>query len=210
MPKGVAIFDLAETLINLDILWESAFSELLEELNIKPEEKLLKVVEENGFDNALSYLMDYYRVPLSHSDLLKKLAHYAMRRFNSEITLKDGAEKIVAKLREEDYITVVLASGNPIIMELTKTHFAKELIMDGWINTREINLAKNEPELYQKIANDFDVPLDKCIIFDDLEEVIKSANKAGIKTVYIGEGISPNANHSSRSFLEFLENRPFD
>ena len=72
MPIGVAIFDLSETLVNSNLIWEKALKDLLEELDIKQEEKLLKLSEESGVDNVLSLLMDYYRVPFGPSDLLKK------------------------------------------------------------------------------------------------------------------------------------------
>ncbi len=202
MAKGVAIFDLSETLINLDDLWNNAFISLLEELGIKMNEELSGVLTNSGYDSACSYLMDYYRVPYSHSDLLRKLAHNAISRFHNEITLKDGALEFINILRNRNYRTVVLASGNPLIMQMAKNHFKDTLIMDEWINTREIQSAKNEPELYRNLADKYKVPLDSCYLFEDIEEVIKSANKAGIKTIYIGEGNSSSANYSSTSFVE--------
>lgn len=204
MTKGVAIFDLAETLIDSDALWNNAFKKMLDELNINQDEKLIEVLEEYGFDYACLYLMDFYRVPYSHSELLKKLAHYAIGSFHQEVKLKEGADAFIAKLKEADFKTVVLASGNPMMMELTKTHYDGVLEIDKWMNSREINIAKNDPKLYKMIAETFDIEESKCILFDDLEEVIKSANKAGVKTVFIGEGKSPNAELSASSFLQLI------
>ena len=204
MIEGVAIFDLSETLIDSDSLWNNAFKKMLDELKIKQDEKILEVLEDFGFDYACIYLMDFYRVPYTHSELLKKLAHYAIGSFHQKITLREGAAEFISKIKASGYATVVLASGNPLMMELTRKHYADELEIDKWLNTRELNIAKNDTKLYTMIASSFDVSTDKCILFDDLEEVIKSAKKAGVKTVYIGEGTSSCAEFSSQSFTSLM------
>lgn len=204
MIEGVAIFDLSETLIDSDSLWNNAFKEMLDELGIKQDEKILNVLADYGFDYACIYLMDFYRVPYTHSELLKKLAHYAIGSFHQKITLREGAAEFISKIKSSGYATVVLASGNPLIMELTRKHYAEILDIDKWMNTRELNIAKNDIKLYSMIASSFAVPPERCILFDDLEEVIRSAKKAGVKTVYIGEGNSSHAEFSSESFTKLM------
>ena len=118
--------------------------------------------------------------------------------------MKDGAKEIIDKLKEHGYAVVVVAPGNPTMMNLTKERFEKDIPVDTWLNTREMNLAKDDPELYESIAMEFNVALDECILFDDLEQVIKRASSLGLKTVFVGDGTSEYATKSVKTFFDLL------
>lgn len=187
MKKGVAIFDLSDTLVSTTAVWREAYCALVKELGIHMNAKESRILEEKGVNNALEALMDYHRVPYTHSELMLKLARYAIADFNRDATLMSGASEAVCKMRDDGYYTAVITNANNAFSELAKKKFFIELPMDGWYNTREMNLQKDDIKLYDKIASDFGVDVKSCILFDNSEPVIRSVAKMGLSTVYISD-----------------------
>lgn len=185
MNKGIAIFDLTDTLINTTAVWKEAFFNLMNDINAIPDEYILKTLEEKGAMAALEAVVDFHRVPYGHTDLLLKLAKYAVQDFDKDSTLLSGAEEIVHSLREQGYKTAVICTGNPLFKDLARKKFEKDIPMDGWYSSRELGYTKADRELYEAIALDLGSDLDSCILFDNEESVIRAISNIGIKTVLI-------------------------
>ena len=66
MKKGIAIFDLTDTLINTTAVWRDAYALLAKELGFDINDNESQILETKGITEAIDALMDYHRVPYTH------------------------------------------------------------------------------------------------------------------------------------------------
>lgn len=188
MKKGIAIFDLTDTLINTTAVWRDAYALLAKELGFDINDNESQILETKGITEAIDALMDYHRVPYTHSELTIKLARYALSVFDKDAMLMPQASAAVAKMKDEGYAVVAISNTNPAFLEKAKTKFSSSLALDKWYGTRELALAKDDKKLYDIISDDLGLNRSSCILIDNSKPVINAASRIGIQTIYVDDG----------------------
>lgn len=202
MKKGIAIFDLTDTLINTSDVWSTAWDSLLDELSINKHEFKSKILCEMDATRALESLMDIHRVPYTHTELAIKLGRYSIGDFNKGAKLMPGAIEGVKAMHDNGYLVVAIANTNPILSELAKKKFSEILNIDKWYNTRELGISKDNEALYLKIAKDLDAEESDCTLIDNSEPVIKAVSRMGIKTIFVSDKTLAEADRNISSLFE--------
>lgn len=202
MEKGIAIFDLSDTLIDTSAVWKTALSSLLSELNIAFKDLNSPIYNETDAVRIMDSLLDYHRVPFTHTELTIKLGRFALADFEKDAALMPGAIEGVKAMHSKGYYVVAIANTNLALSELAKKKFTKELQIDKWYNTRSLGVSKGDKRLYDIIAEAFGLDRNQCILIDNSEPVIKTVSKLGIKTVCVSEKSIREADYNISSLYE--------
>ncbi len=187
MKKGIVIFDLTDTLVNTTAVWIEAYKSLIKELNIEINRIESDILRSGGPEKALEALMDFHRVPYTHTELAIKLGSYAIADFDNDAILMPGAVEGVMAMHDQGYSVATIANTNPALTEMARKKFGKLLQIDKWYNTRNLRLSKDNNRLYEIIAEDFSMDKSKCVLIDNSEPVIKAVSKMGIKTIFLSD-----------------------
>lgn len=188
MQRGIAIFDMDETLISSDFAWANTPEQLLYSLGITPEENLSALFHKGGFTKLISHLQNHYQLAFSAGEVFSRLGEFAREAYETLVTIKPGASAIIDQMRSEGYYTCILSANNPVLMNIVRSRFCEDLPLDAWFSTRELAYTKSEAKIYDLVSGYFGMNPYDCILFDDSESAVLTAHEAGIKAIRVMNG----------------------
>jgi HAD superfamily hydrolase (TIGR01509 family) len=196
MQRGIAIFDMDETLISSDFAWAEAPERLLHSMGIVPKEDLRSIFYNLGCTKLIVHLQNHYQLKWSENELFAMLSEYAAQDYSTKVTLKTGAADCVRKMRRAGYFTCLLTANSPALVDIIRFRFGDQLPMDAWFSTKLIGHPKSDSRIYDLVSGYFGMTPSDCILFDDARYATDAAHKAGIKVVrIIGRAMEPEDMH---------------
>mgnify|MGYP001614723318 CR=1 FL=1 len=179
IPKGITtaalLFDLDGTLVGT------------EKFDIKLLKTILKKYELDTNLNFKGYNLDEYLSNLTNDKILQKkiksefVSEYELILKNIQIEINNELVKYL-KIGISPLVALVTANNKKLTRQiLNKTGLSKyfEII----ITCEDVKHQKPHPEPYLKAMKELNVSPENCIVFEDSEIGINSAQSAGIKTV---------------------------
>ena len=179
IPKGITtaalLFDLDGTLVGT------------EKFDIKLLKTILKKYELDTNLNFKGYNLDEYLSNLTNDKILQKkiksefVSEYELILKNIQIEINNELVKYL-KIGISPLVALVTANNKKLTKQiLNKTGLSKyfEII----ITCEDVKHQKPHPEPYLKAMKELNVSPENCIVFEDSEIGINSAQSAGIKTV---------------------------
>ncbi len=179
IPKGITttalLFDLDGTLVNTG------------KFDTKLLKTILKKYELNTTLNFAGYNIDEYISALTSDKTLQKriksefLSEYELILKNIQLEINNELVKYL-KIGISPLVALVTANNKKLTRQiLNKTGLSKyfEII----ITCDDVKHQKPHPEPYLKAMRELNVSPENCIVFEDSEIGINSAQSAGIKTV---------------------------
>jgi HAD superfamily hydrolase (TIGR01509 family) len=150
---------------------------------------------------------DYLRThfPTLDVELFKRHAREFIER-NGTVEFKKGAKEILAFLKEQN-VKIALASGTsrPSVEHHLKAVNA-EHFFDATVCGTEVQKGKPEPDVFLKAAKLIGANPADCFVFEDSENGVKAAKKAGMKVIGIPD-VVPFKDETKQ--LLFAEHKDF-
>jgi beta-phosphoglucomutase len=189
-PRFIFIFDLDGVLINTFNYHFRAWKEIMKKFGFEFTESFSE--ELKGLDRmqSLDKILNAAKLNFSESDKLK-LATEKNNLFLNNIAAmneKDILPGMENFIKEAIRIKIPLAVGSSsknasILLEKTGLKKYFEVIVDG----NMISKAKPDPEIYLSIAQKFNFPPKRCIVFEDSRSGVTAGKRAGMHVVGIGD-----------------------
>lgn len=185
------IFDMDGLLIDSEPLWREATIKVFKEIGVSLTEKQCE--ETMGFrvDEFVEYWLIKYEVKEIKEEII---ANRIIEELINLILLKgkimDGVNDII-NLFEKEGITMALASSSP--MNIIEAVLEKIKIKDKikFIFSAENELfGKPHPGIYISAAKNLNVPVSKCLAFEDSPNGVLSAKAAKMKCVAVPDSIN--------------------
>ena len=193
MKYKAAIFDMDGLLLDTERIFLNAFQKTCNVLDynfdmslfvkligtnsVKTKELLI-----NGFGKGFNYERFREKWIENVSDYL---AH-------NSIPLKEGAVNILEKIKAIHLPMAVATSTryNDAVKSLETAGIIDffEFVVAG----DQVTQGKPDPEIYQKAAGKLGVKPDECIVFEDSENGVKSANAAGMDVIQVPDLLEPS------------------
>ncbi len=150
---------------------------------------------------------DYLRThfPTLDVELFKRHAREFIER-NGTVEFKKGAKEILTFLKEQN-VKIALASGTsrPSVEHHLKAVNA-EHFFDATVCGTEVQKGKPEPDVFLKAAELIGANPADCFVFEDSENGVKAAKKAGMKVIGIPD-VVPFKDETKQ--LLFAEHKDF-
>ncbi len=186
--KG-AIFDMDGTLINSlivwDMLWEDMGKKYLGREGFRPTKEDDKAVRTLIAVDALDLIHKNYGIGDSTEELNSFWDEYVTKFYAETVEIKDGVYEFLDELKSRD-VKMCLASATDkklLMVAIEKLGLGKyfsELLSCG-----DIGKGKEEPDIFLLAKEHLGTTLEETCVFEDSCVAIKTANKAGFKTVAI-------------------------
>ena len=203
MKKGF-IFDLDGVIVDTAHFhynsWRKTAEQLGFELTIQHNEKLKGVSRIESLNRILDWAQKEVSQDTFQQLMFEKNEDYL--RQVVQMTASDilpGVFNILNKLKSKGYgIALGSASKNaPLILEKVGLSSFFNVIVDG----NRVIKAKPDPEVFIVAAQQLGVINSQCVVFEDAEAGIESANTAGM--ISVGLGNSDNLEHAKYVFQSF-------
>ena len=181
----LAIFDLDGTLVDSMTYWSNAPIEYVKQKNlaIPRDEKLDDVFLSMSLVESAKYFISHYGIKDSIEKICKDIDDIMEYNYLNYVELKPGVRELLIELDKLGIkMAIATSTDHYLVDEITK-----KLNMDKYftytLTCGEVGKSKQNPDIYLRVGEHFNVKPEETIIFEDLPYGIISSNSANIHTV---------------------------
>lgn len=181
----LAIFDLDGTLVDSMYYWSYGPLDYLKNKNIdiKNDEHLIEMFLSMSLTESAVYLKENYGAPDSVEKICEDIDTIMEGYYQNNVELKKGMLKLIKKLDKMNIKMAIATATDRYLVEgvLNKLNISKYFTYI--LTSTEVGSSKQNPEIYLKIAEHYNVKPEESIIFEDLPYGIISGNSVNFHTV---------------------------
>lgn len=179
-----AIFDLDGTLLDSSEMWRTLGARYLSFLKKTPEEGLSEKLAETTLLSGAQYLREKYDIPYSAEEIVRHLTRMIESYYAEEVSLKDGAPKLLAQLRSHCvHMSIATASDERLGMRALERLGVGDFFA-GAVSCSNYG-AKTTPDVFLAAADLIYAIPEETIVFENSLCGIRTARKAGFVTAAV-------------------------
>lgn len=182
MIKGV-IFDVDGVLLNSMPVWENLGELYLRHLGIEAEKGLGTKLYTMSLEQSAEYLTETYHLDLAPEQVIAGVNREVKDFYASRVPLKEGVRQYLNEFHEKGVPMVIATTGDRQNAETALKRLNVLRLFQGIFTCSEIGSSKNEPDIYYAAALQLDTDPGQTLVFEDAYHAIRTAKKAGFKTV---------------------------
>ncbi len=212
-----AIFDLDGTVLDSMYIWPQIDEDFLARRGIILPDDYVKAIAAMGFHEIAIYTKERFSLTETLDEIKKEWMEMSVMAYETAIGLKPGAKEFLELLKENDVkISVATASNEILYAPALKNNGIYEYF-DEFTTLAEVKNGKGSSDVYFKAAEKIGIPVEECVVFEDLYDGLKAARKDGFFTVGIYEKyavaledeIKKESDIYIKDFYEIMENKKF-
>ena len=182
MIRGV-IFDVDGVLLNSMPVWENLGEIYLERLGIEAEKGLGETLFAMSLEEGADYLIENYGLKQKPEEIIAGLNREVQDFYGRKVPLKEGVRGYLQEFRDRKIPMAIATSGDRANAEAALKRLKVLSYFRAVFTCSEIGSSKSQPDIYYAAALQLDTdPSDTCV-FEDALHAIRTAKKAGFRTV---------------------------
>ncbi|MBE5927035.1 MAG: HAD family phosphatase [Lachnospiraceae bacterium] len=178
-----AIFDLDGTVLDSMGVWRQIDYEFLGKRGIEVPDDYLKEITALGFEAAARYTIDRFGFKETPEEIIDEWYAMAIDAYTNDVVLKPGAKAYIKKLHKDGIKLAVATASDE---ELYKPALIRNDIydcFDVFVTVRDVTRPKGFPDIYEKAADLLGVPVNECIVFEDVLKGVQGAKLGNFRVV---------------------------
>lgn len=180
--KKAVIFDLDGTLVSSGFVWYKVDQDFFGKRGMEIPKDYITKISSMSFYETAKFTKSEYNIDESEEEIMKEWYDMAAYEYANEVKLKDGAAKILEKLRAMNFkIGLATATSHKLFVPCLKNNNIYDYF-DSYVYGDEVKKSKEFPDIYLLCAQRLGASPDECIVFEDISRGIIGAKKAGMKT----------------------------
>ncbi|HML38677.1 MAG TPA: HAD family phosphatase [Bacillota bacterium] len=201
-----AIFDLDGTVLDSMKVWEDAPELYLESLGIKAEPGLGKTLFPMSMAEGAEFLKEHY-CPDKDADAIIKGVNRIVRDFYFEqVRLKEGVGQFLKDLKQAGIKITAATTSDREFVEKALERLDILDCFDRIFTCTEIGAGKSQPDIFLAAAEYMETVPGSTWVFEDSLYAIKTAKKAGFRTVGVYDESAGEDQEEIRSLADiYLE-----
>ena len=176
-----AIFDMDGTILDSIGVWDKIDHDYLASRGIEVPEDYARAISSLTSVECAKYSIERFDLSDSVEDLINEWEERALFEYSNNLSLKKGAKEYIERLKEKNIKIALATSSSKNLYEAALKHTGVYDLFDAFISTDNTKNGKGEPEVYLLAAQMLGVPIENCIIFEDVPHAVKGAKKSGAK-----------------------------
>lgn len=187
MKLAAVIFDLDGTLVDSEVAWGKAFTQVLQKLGVKinnlhPQTTGVSV-KSNWHD-----LIEKYNIKTDFG--VVELERFTLRELENhaeDINLMDGVLEFIGDLKDSGYLLGLATSTNWTIVDKVFDSLNLHDIFDCITTGEEVDNPKPFPDIYLVAAEKLGVNPGDCLVIEDSAPGVTAAVEANMKVIAISD-----------------------
>ena len=184
MIKGI-IFDVDGVLLNSMPVWENLGELYLDSMGIEAEKGLGETLFTMSMEEGAEYLITHYGIDKTPQQIVDGLARELREFYENRVPLKEGVRQYLMELRDRKIPMVIATTGERRNAEAALKRLKVFSFFRGIFTASEIGSGKNQPDIYYAAALQLDTEPGETLVFEDALHAIRTAKRAGFKTVAV-------------------------
>lgn len=189
MIRG-AVFDVDGVLLNSMPVWENLGELYLRRLGVEAENGLGDRLFTMSLEESGLYLKERYHLEKTPEEVTAGLVAQLKEYYEQRVPLKKGVRDFLEKLRKKDIPMVVATSGDRKNAAAALERLKVLSFFQGIFTCSEIGCGKNYPDIYYASALQLDTEPSETWVFEDTFHALRTAGKAGFRTVGVYDSSS--------------------
>ena len=179
----LAIFDLDGTLIDSTSLWADIDKEFFEKRGLEIPPSYNEEIAHIGLQKAAELTVQKYLPNEDVESVKQEWIDMSKHAYKETIPLKEGALELLKLLHDNGVIIALATANSKDIYEpcLTRLEMFEHFAVVADVNS--CKEGKSSPEIYDRIAKQFNAKREETVIFEDMIVPIKTAFNAGYNVV---------------------------
>lgn len=180
-----AIFDFDGTLADSMEVWAEVDFKFLNKRGIKVPNNYFDDICSMNFIQAAEYTIKTFNLKESPKQIMSEWLELASYEYSNNVLLKPFSKKFVQLLRDNGIkIAIATAGDEKLFLPALENNNALELF-DTYATTSEVKRGKGFPDVYDLVAERLGLPVENCVVFEDIAVAVKGAKDGGYKTVAV-------------------------
>ncbi len=174
------IFDLDGTLIDSMWVWAKIDEEFLAVYGYDVPTDIEEKLKGRSFTETAIYFKDRFNLPISVDEIKSIWNDMALEFYKTRVPLKKGVKEFLEKL-ELNNVKMGIATSNSIeVTEIVLEVLGIRKYFSTIYTSCQVGRGKEFPDIYLTVAKELGATPEKCIVFEDIPDAIKTAKKAGM------------------------------
>lgn len=136
-------------------------------------------------DGIAKFVQEKYMLEESVSEIIQIWNMMARDYYENAIQLKAGLDKYLSFLKSQKIRIGIATGGAKVLVELFLNSHNYSQYIDLVVDTSVVKRGKPSSDIYQYVADFFNVPYEKCLVYEDIIECALSVRKIGMKTCIV-------------------------
>lgn len=166
------LFDLDGTIVNTDETYYQVWKELLKPYNIVLTKEMYKNMIQGHSDENVIHHQFHLQVDLKEFSSQKDSLFL---QYLHHIDIISGIEDLLKTIRQNGHLSCIVTNCNRKVAEWIIEHIQIKDQMDFIISVDDCKKGKPSPEPYLKAIQKYQIPSNRCFIFEDSKSGILSA-----------------------------------
>ena len=179
------IFDVDGTLLDSNGVWQTIDRVFMDERGLDFDEEFQAEIDGMSFHQVADYCHKKYNLEETPDELIVIWHDMAREEYKNNIDAKPGACEFIKHLKKKGIKTAVASSNSYELIEpgLTRNGIYDDI--DVFYTAANLEESKDDPKVYLNIARELQVSPEECLVFDDIQPVIKAVNEAGMRSCVV-------------------------
>ncbi|MFA7654306.1 MAG: HAD family phosphatase [Candidatus Magasanikbacteria bacterium] len=181
-----AIFDMDGILIDSMLYWIEADIEFLKTHGIELTDDMIKYFSGRSERENMCWLKKEFSLSHEIEHLLETRRQVTDKIYSHHTNLMPGVENLISNIKKSG-TKLAIASGAPMRqIQLAVNRFGWDKCFDKIVSPDHVdNIGKPDPAIYLHAAKLLGIEPNKCIVFEDAENGVVAAKRAGMYCVAI-------------------------
>ena len=204
------IFDLDGTLVESAHVWNQVDKVFLARRGFDVPEDYCRALAAMDFNMAAVYTKERFSLPDSLESIKDEWFSLALDEYAHRIRTKPHADLFVRSLKRQGKRIALATASNEVLYSAVLKNNGIYDCFDAFVSTEEAPRGKGFPDVYELAAERLGLDASVCIVFEDIIEAVRGANRGGFTTAAVLGGSYPEDEAAMQqeadiSFRDYIE-----
>ena len=180
------ILDLDGTILDSSWVWDAVDIKFLGDRGFDVPGDYVEAISPMGAEKAAVYTIERFGLHNEKpKDLVREWFDMAKTEYRDKVMCKPKAKSFIKRMHEKGMKLAIATSSD---RELFMPTFERENILQYFnaiVTVDEVERGKGFPDIYEEAARRITVPVERCVVFEDIITAVKGAKSGGFKVVAV-------------------------
>lgn len=181
----LVIFDLDGTLIDSTSLWSQIDEKFFNRRGKPLPPTYAKEIAHVGLNVAAKITKDKYFPNEEIEDIIQEWEDLSLEAYTNDLQLKENADKTLELINKEGVFIALATANSKNLYDPCLRRLGIDKYFNYVIDVNSCKNGKDNPEIFDKVCEKFNIKRENTIVFEDSLTAIKTAFNAGFNVVSV-------------------------